>query len=120
MHVKDRRSGTALLAVAIAVTAWGFGPLLVNGIGTSPNTVVFWRMWVAQPVMIAMAYITGGRLSWALLKRSSITGWTCGGTPPPGSTHISTVSASPSSLSWKPSLCFRTGSSTIFCSTSSS
>ena len=74
MHVKDRRSGTALFAVAIAVTAWGFGPLLVNGISTSPNTVVFWRMWVAQPVMIAMAYITGGRLSWALLKRSSITG----------------------------------------------
>ena len=53
-------------------------------------------------------------------KRSSITGWTCGGTPPPGSTHISTISASPSSLGWKPSLCFRTGSSTIFCSTSSS
>ena len=36
MNVKDRRSGTALFAVAIAVTAWGFGPLLVNGISTSP------------------------------------------------------------------------------------
>jgi len=74
MDVKDRRTGAALIAVGVAVTAWGFGPLLVNGISASATTVVFWRMWVAQPVMIAMAYLTGGRMSWALLKRSFITG----------------------------------------------
>ena len=74
MDLKDRRTGAALFAVAIAVTAWGFGPLLVNGISASATTVVFWRMWVAQPVMITMAYITGGRLSWPLLRRSFITG----------------------------------------------
>lgn len=74
MDVKDRRTRTALLAVAVAVTAWGFGPLLVNGISASATTVVFWRMWVAQPVMIGMAYLTGGRMSWGLLRRSFITG----------------------------------------------
>jgi len=74
MDLKDRRTGAALFAVAIAVTAWGFGPLLVNGITASATTVVFWRMWVAQPVMITMAYLTGGRMSWALLRRSLITG----------------------------------------------
>jgi drug/metabolite transporter (DMT)-like permease len=74
MDIKDRRTGTALLAVAVAVTAWGFGPLLVNGISASATTVVFWRMWVAQPVMIGMAYLTGGRMSWSLLRRSFITG----------------------------------------------
>ena len=74
MDAKDRRKGVALFAVALAVTAWGFGPLLVNGISTSATTVVFWRMWVSQPVMIAIAYLTGGRLSWPLLRRSFITG----------------------------------------------
>ena len=80
MDIKDRRTGTALLAVAVAVTAWGFGPLLVNGISASATTVVFWRMWVAQPVMIGMAYFTGGRMSWALIRRSFITGVCFGAT----------------------------------------
>jgi drug/metabolite transporter (DMT)-like permease len=71
---RDRQSGTAILAVVVAVTAWGFGPLLVNGISASATTVVFWRMLIAQPVMITVAYLTGGRLSWAMLRRAAITG----------------------------------------------
>jgi drug/metabolite transporter (DMT)-like permease len=74
MDANDRRSGPALFAVAIAVLAWGFGPLLVNGISASAATVVFWRMWVAQPVMIGMAYLTGGRMSFPLLRRAFVTG----------------------------------------------
>jgi drug/metabolite transporter (DMT)-like permease len=69
----DRRS-TALLAVTIAILAWGFGPLLVKGIGVGAPSIVFWRLWLAQPVMIGLAYATGGRLSWALLRRSVVTG----------------------------------------------
>src|SRR4051812_38892907 len=70
----DRRAGMAVPAVVVAVTAWGFGPLLVNGITASADTVVFWRIWLAQPVMIAMAYITGGRMSWPMLRRAFVTG----------------------------------------------
>jgi drug/metabolite transporter (DMT)-like permease len=64
----------AVPAVVVAVTAWGFGPLLVNGITASADTVVFWRIWLAQPVMIAMAYITGGRMSLPMLRRAFVTG----------------------------------------------
>jgi len=67
-------SRTAIAAVLVAVTVWGFAPLLVNGISASAPTVVFWRMLIAQPVMIATAYLAGGRLSWALLRQSFVTG----------------------------------------------
>jgi drug/metabolite transporter (DMT)-like permease len=53
---------------AIAVFAWGFGPLLVRGIDASAPTIVFWRLWLAVPVMVAAAYLTGGRISVPLLK----------------------------------------------------
>jgi len=52
----------------VAVFAWGFGPLLVREISASAPTIVFWRLWLATPVMICAAYFTGGRLSWPLMK----------------------------------------------------
>ncbi len=64
----------ALAAGSLAVVAWGFGPLIVRGIGVSTPTVVFWRLWAAQPAMIAVAYLTGGRLSLAVLRRSLFPG----------------------------------------------
>jgi len=63
--------GRARLAIsigAIAVFAWGFGPLLVRGIDASAPTIVFWRLWMATPVMVVAAYLTGGRVSLPLLK----------------------------------------------------
>lgn len=64
----------ALGACLLAVTAWSFGPILVRGIGASTPTVVFWRFWIAQPVMIGAAYLTGGRLSLDLLRRTVVPG----------------------------------------------
>lgn len=64
----------ALGAATLAVVAWSFGPIFVREVGASTPTVVFWRMWCAQPVMFAVAYITGGRMSMALLRRCVVPG----------------------------------------------
>lgn len=58
----------------MAVFAWSFGPILVRAVGASTPTVVFWRMWMAQPFMIGVAYLTRGRLSWPLLRRCVVPG----------------------------------------------
>jgi len=62
------RARLAISIAALAVFAWGFGPLLVRGIDASAPTIVFWRLWIAAPVMVFAAYMTGGRVSVPLLK----------------------------------------------------
>ena len=68
MRTPDGRARLAISIAAVAVFAWGFGPLLVREISASAPTIVFWRLWLATPVMICAAYLTGGRLSWPLMK----------------------------------------------------
>jgi drug/metabolite transporter (DMT)-like permease len=67
MTVQHRRSGLPLFAVALAVFAWGFGPLFVKGIDASFNTIVFWRVLIGTAVALAFAYLTGGRITFRLL-----------------------------------------------------
>jgi drug/metabolite transporter (DMT)-like permease len=67
MTVQHRRSGLPLFAVALAVFAWGFGPLFVKGIDASFNTIVFWRVLVGTVVAVGFAYLTGGRITLRLL-----------------------------------------------------
>ncbi len=67
MTVQHRRSGLPLLAVALAVFAWGFGPLFVKGIDASAPTIVFWRVLIGTVLAVAFAYVLGGRLSVRLL-----------------------------------------------------
>jgi drug/metabolite transporter (DMT)-like permease len=59
-----------LIAATIAVIAFGFGPLFVRGIDASSAMIVFWRVLLALPVSIGVAYATGGRLSWHLLRQA--------------------------------------------------
>ena len=68
MRTAEGRAGLATSIGTIAVFAWGFAPLLVRGIDASASTIVFWRLWLATPVMVAAAYFTGGRVSVPLLK----------------------------------------------------
>jgi len=63
-----------LIAATIAVIAFGFGPLLVRGIDASSAMIVFWRVLLALPVSITVAYATGGRLSWRLLRQAAMIG----------------------------------------------
>jgi len=63
-----------LAAAGFAVFIWGFGPLLVRGVDASAGAIVFWRFLLAQPIMIGGAYLTGGRLSWPILRRAVVPG----------------------------------------------
>jgi len=40
----EGRARLAISIAAVAVFAWGFGPLLVRGIDASAPTIVFWRL----------------------------------------------------------------------------
>ncbi|MFM2072580.1 MAG: hypothetical protein RLZZ623_2843 [Actinomycetota bacterium] len=68
------RHELALFAGTMAVIAWSFGAILVRSVGVSTPTVVFWRLWMAQPVMIGAAYLTGGRISRQVLSDSLVPG----------------------------------------------
>ncbi|MEP7114086.1 MAG: DMT family transporter [Ilumatobacteraceae bacterium] len=74
MRTSDGRARLAISIAAIAVFAWGFGPLLVRGVDASAPTIVFWRLWLAMPVMLSAAYFTGGRVTLPLLKSVFVPG----------------------------------------------
>jgi len=59
-----------LAAGALAVFAWGFGPLIVRGIHASAASIIVFRFAFAVPVMIAIAYLAGGRLSLAVFRQA--------------------------------------------------
>jgi drug/metabolite transporter (DMT)-like permease len=69
-----RRPQLPLLAAVVAVFAWGFGPLFVREIDASASAIVLWRILLALPIAIGVAYATGGAITWALLRRSAMTG----------------------------------------------
>ncbi|MEY2414716.1 MAG: hypothetical protein QOH53_50 [Ilumatobacteraceae bacterium] len=74
MKTPEGRARLAISIAALAVFAWGFGPLMVRGIDASAGTIVFWRLWMAMPVMLTAAYFTGGRVSLPLLKAVFVPG----------------------------------------------
>ncbi len=62
------------VAGAIAVVAWGFGPLIVRAIPRSFETIATYRVGLAVPVMIAVAYIMGGKITWTVMKHAFVPG----------------------------------------------
>ena len=68
MTTVHRRAGLPLLAASVAVFAWGFGPLFVKGIDASAESIVFFRVVIAIPIATVVAYLTGGRITWRLLR----------------------------------------------------
>ena len=74
MKTSEGRARLAISIAALAVFAWGFGPLMVRGIDASAGTIVFWRLWMAMPVMLTAAYFNGGRVSLPLLKAVFVPG----------------------------------------------
>jgi drug/metabolite transporter (DMT)-like permease len=74
VRTAEGRAHLAISIAAVAVFAWGFGPLLVRGVDASAGTIVFWRLWLAMPVMFTAAYLTGGRVSVPLLKAVFVPG----------------------------------------------
>ena len=74
MSATHRRPQLPLAAAAVAVLAWGVGPLFVREIDASASAIVLWRILLALPIAIGVAYATGGALSWVLLRRAFMTG----------------------------------------------
>ena len=52
----------ALAACCLAVTVWGIGPLVVHEISADAPALLFWRLLLAQPVMLGLAVATERRL----------------------------------------------------------
>ena len=69
----DRRQ-LALPAGLLAVLAWSVGPLCVRGIDASTPTIVLYRLWLAQPPMIALALLSGGGISRSSLRTAAVPG----------------------------------------------
>ncbi len=63
-----------LAAGVLAVVAWGFGPLIVRSIGASAPSIIVYRLGFAVPVMIAVAYLTGGRITLTVLRQALFPG----------------------------------------------
>ena len=63
-----------VIAAATAVLAWGIGPIFNKAMTVSTPSIVFYRMLIGLPLMIAMAYRTGGGLSKDLMKRTALPG----------------------------------------------
>ena len=70
----SRRSDLPILGALVAIFAWSLGPLFVRGFTASTPTVVLYRLWFAVPVMVTLAYVTGGRLSWSVARRTFVPG----------------------------------------------
>ncbi len=52
----------ALAACCLAVTVWGIGPLVVHEISADAPALLFWRLLLAQPVMLGLAVASERRL----------------------------------------------------------
>lgn len=60
----------ALIAAVLAIVAWGFGPLFVRAIRADAPVIVLWRVVLALPVATTVAHLTGGRVTWSLMRRA--------------------------------------------------
>ena len=98
MSDSESRERLAISVGAVAVFAWGFGPLLVRGIDASAATIVFWRLWLATPVMVGAAYLSGGRVSLPLLKAVFVPGVLFGSSMIVGFTSFQTTSIANATL----------------------
>jgi drug/metabolite transporter (DMT)-like permease len=68
------RDDIHVIAAVIAVTAWGIGPIFNKAISVGTPSIVFYRMLLGVPLMIGMAYLTGGGLTRDLMRRTALPG----------------------------------------------
>jgi drug/metabolite transporter (DMT)-like permease len=56
------RPAAPLAAAVIAVTVWGFGPVIIRGVSVSVPTLAVCRLWLSVPVLWLIMRATGGRV----------------------------------------------------------
>lgn len=59
---------SAFFGGGIAVVAWGFGPLIVRALSASSTTIALYRITLAVPVLVALAYVFGDGITWAMIR----------------------------------------------------
>ncbi len=79
MFVRARAAGSTrndlpVLGAIVAVLAWGIGPLMTRGMSVPTSTLVFYRLALGVPLMILIAFWTGGKFSLDLIKKTAIPG----------------------------------------------
>lgn len=69
-----QREDIHIIAAMTAVFAWGIGPIFNKTMSVDPSAIVFYRILIGAPLMTAMAYLNGGKLSLDLMKRTALPG----------------------------------------------
>lgn len=68
------RQDIHIIAAAIAVFAWGTGPVMNKVMSVDTPAIVFYRTLLGTPLMILVAYLTGGGLNKELMKKTAVPG----------------------------------------------
>ena len=68
------RDDIHVIAALTAITAWAIGPLFTKSMSVGTPSIVFYRIIIGTPIMIAMSYRFGDGLSIALLKKAALPG----------------------------------------------
>jgi probable blue pigment (indigoidine) exporter len=68
------RQDIHILAAAVAVFAWGTGPIMNKVMTVDTPAIVFYRTLLGMPLMVCVAYATGGGLSRDLMRRTAVPG----------------------------------------------
>jgi drug/metabolite transporter (DMT)-like permease len=73
-QIEEAGADTAFAGGIVAVVAWGSGPLIVRAISASAATVVLYRIVLALPVMVLIAYMVGGKITWSVIRTAFVPG----------------------------------------------
>jgi drug/metabolite transporter (DMT)-like permease len=65
---------TGLVAVAVATVAWGFSAVIIDLTPATALVIVFWRLWIATALLLALTHATGRRMSWDVWRAGAIPG----------------------------------------------
>lgn len=70
-----RHAGIGMLAASAAVVVWGISSVLLKQVdGLSGLGIACYRLWLGAVVVTPVFLISGGRLSWRLLRQSLLGG----------------------------------------------
>ncbi len=69
-----QRDDIHVIAAITAVVAWGVGPIFNKAMSVDTPAIVFYRMLIGAPMMIAVAYSTGGALTRDLMRITALPG----------------------------------------------
>jgi drug/metabolite transporter (DMT)-like permease len=87
-----------VLAVVVAVVAWGAGPIITKAVDVSINSTIFWRTLAWPPVLWLVARWRGGRITAASLRVALLPGVFFGASTITGFTAFMTTSVANATL----------------------